>query len=225
MTGAAGGSQELNWRPILISAAVAAAMILTTVTCIRRGERASGRPVPAVPEPAAPGEPAAPPAERQVLAVPMFKQWDPAWGDDQLGASGGKMRYVGCTVACVAMTFRHFGIETNPKQLNDWLRRHDGYAARGLLKWEKCVEFAGGRAALDYLGDADHARMRAALAAGRPVIVKVRLESGIHHWLLVVGAEGREYLVNDPLNLSPEPARLSDYGPYLYAMRIFRKAR
>jgi hypothetical protein len=67
--------------------------------------------------------------------------------------------------------------------------------------------------------------MRAALAAGRPAIVKVLLEGGVNHWLLVVGTEGREYLVNDPLNLSPEPAKLSDYGRYLYAMRIFRKVR
>jgi ABC-type bacteriocin/lantibiotic exporter with double-glycine peptidase domain len=152
----------------------------------------------------------------------MFKQWDPAWGDDALGGSGEKLRYVGCTVACVAMIFKFYGLETDPKRLNDWLKSRDGYTGQGLLKWDKCVEYAGGRVALEYVGEPDEPRMRRALAAGRPAIVKVLLEGGVNHWVLVVGTEGPDYLVNDPLNLDGGPARLSSYGRRVYALRIFR---
>jgi len=155
--------------------------------------------------------------------VPLFKQWDPAWGDDNLGNTREKMRYAGCTVSCVAMTFAHLGVPATPKGLNDWLKANGGFTSNGLLIWSKAVEFTGGRLLLDYAGEGDGARIDRALAAGRPVLVKVMLEGGIPHWVLVVGTEGREYLVNDPLGLEKEPIKLSTFGGRIYAMRIFRK--
>lgn len=169
--------------------------------------------------------PAEAPAPRRVIDVPMYKQWNPSWGDDKLGPTSEPMRNVGCTVSCVAMVFQHYSIEATPKTLNAWLSAHDGYTPRGWLKWEKCVEFSGGRVVMEYNGEPDSARLAASLGKGRPVIVKVMLDGGVQHWVLVVGTEGREFLVNDPLNLTPWPVKLSSLGPRIYAMRIFRKAR
>jgi hypothetical protein len=180
-----------------------------------------GRPVAVapVPDPIPPSTPAAP--DRRVLPVPLFKQWDPAWGDDALGDTREKMRYAGCTVSCVAMTFTHLGVPATPKSLNDWLRARGGFTPTGLLIWSKAVEYTGGRVRLEYAGEGDAARIDRALAAGRPAIVKVMLPGNVPHWVLVVGTEGREYLVNDPLGLEKEPVRLSAFGGRVHAMRIF----
>ncbi len=180
----------------------------------RRARRAD-RPVPARPRARA--------AKRELLAVPLYKQWDPAWADQEIGGTGEKMSRIGCLVCCVAMVFSHYGIETSPEELLAYLNRNDGFTERGWLKWGPAADFSRGRARLDYRGDADPARIDAELAAGNPVIVKVMLPGGITHWVLVVGREGREYLVNDPLGEEKEPVKLSRFGEMIYAMRIFRK--
>lgn len=206
-------------RTIWIAAAVAGAGLVVAL-CLasrRRSSETPGGPV------AVEQAPAPQPGQRRVLPVPLFKQWDPAWGDDNLGGTQERLRYAGCTVCCVAMTFTHLGVPTTPRQLNDWLRANGGFTPRGLLVWAKAVEFTGGRLRLEYAGEGDGAgpRIDGALSAGRPVIVKVMLEGGIPHWVLVVGTEGGEYLVNDPLGLEREPVRLSAFGGRVHAVRIF----
>jgi hypothetical protein len=176
----------------------------------------SGRPTAAAPA-------AGVAADRRALPVPMLKQWDPRWGADNLGNTREPLGAAGCTVSCAAMSFTHLGVPTTPKQLNDWLTANGGFTPGGLLVWSKCVEFTGGRVSLDYFGEPDCARIDRALAAGRPAIVRVELSGGVQHWVLVVGTEGGEYLINDPLSLDPGATRLSTCGGRIYALRIFRK--
>jgi hypothetical protein len=172
----------------------------------------------------APSRPAqAGPSDRSVLPVPLYKQWDRRWADHPLGRTSEKMRNVGCTVSCVAMVFSGWGLEVTPGELNAWLRDHDGYTERGWLRWDKCAEYSGGRFVLDYFGEADGALIERALAAGRPPIIKVILPSGAPHWVVVVGREGGEYLVNDPLDDSTGPVSLERLGGRAWALRVFRK--
>jgi hypothetical protein len=211
----------------LILYCLAAGFLVAAAVCLHLGWNRESTTEPqdaAASAPPVRSDQATPAFGRRLLAVPMFKQWDQAWGDDGLGGSGEKLRFAGCTVSCVAMVFRHGGLDTDPGRLNAWLIAHGGYTAGGLLRWEKCVEYAGGRLALDYHGDPDLAYLHRSLAAGRPAIVKIRLEGGMPHWVVVVGNEGRELLVNDPLGAAPGPSRLSDFGSQLYAMRVFRPA-
>jgi len=232
MGDSAGSRERVRRAAILALCAAAAGLILAAGLRIRYLLDSRSR-SPSLAEGAA-AVPSASPAPssatpspsdgRVLLGVPMFKQWDPAWGGDALGGSGEQLRCVGCTVSCVAMVFRHYGIEADPGRLNAWLKGNGGYTARGWLKWDKCVEYSGGRAALEYIGEPDAARMGRAFEAGRPAIVKVLLDGGVQHWVLVVGREGSDWLVNDPLNLSFEPVRLSDYRSGALALRIFRKA-
>ena len=174
----------------------------------------------AAPAPAAPTDAA---AARSVLAVPLFKQWDPRWADQPLGRTSEKMRDVGCTVSCVAMVFSAGGLPTTPGELNAWLREHGGYTERGWLIWGKCAEYSGGRLVLDYFGEPDVAVIERALDAGRPAIVKVVLPGGAPHWVVVVGREGGQYLVNDPLDDSTGPVSLERLGGRAWALRVFRK--
>jgi len=207
---------------LITASAVLAGAVLTFAFWFARGRRAdaaqAGRPVTVAPEPTA-----ASAADRRLLPAPMYKQWDPRWGGEALGNTAQKMRDAGCTVSCAAMSFTHLGVPATPKQLNDWLKANDGFTPKGLLVWSKCTEFSGGKLALDYFGAPDSARIDAALAAGRPAIARVELPGGIQHWVLIVGTEGGEYLINDPLSIDPGAAKISTCGRNIYALRIFRK--
>jgi hypothetical protein len=187
----------------------------------------AGPPAAAVEEaPRAPAAAAAetpPAAGPRVLTVPMFKQWDPRWAGDRLGDTRTALANAGCTVSCAAMVLAHLGLDADPGKLNAWLRAHGGYTGRGWLVWEKCAEYSGGRAALDYLGEPEAAVIERALAAGRPAIVKLFLAGGAQHWVLVVGRDGEDWLVNDPLDRSEGPVRLARGDGRIAALRVFRR--
>lgn len=199
-------------RHLLLAPPLAGALLL--VACWRAGGLAD-RPVSTRAARSAAG--------RIQLDVPLYKQWDARWAGERIGGSGEEIRRVGCVVSCVAMVFAHYRIEVTPKELNDYLKSHDGYTGRGWLKWEVSAAFAAGRVAFAHEGGADHGRIDACLARGDPVIVKVMLAGGVPHWVLVVGKEGTEYLVNDPLGTEPYPVPLSRLGELMYAMRVFRR--
>ena len=162
--------------------------------------------------------------EVKIAGVPLYKQWDPSWGGDLVGASGQEMRSIGCLVCCVAMVYSHYGLSTDPGGLNSWLSGKGGYTSTGLLRWEPCVAYSRGAARLDYNGPADQFRLDSELGLGNPVIVKVRMPSGVSHWVLVIGKRGSEYLVNDPLGPERVPVPLARFGSRIYSMRVFRRA-
>lgn len=159
-----------------------------------------------------------------VLQVPLYKQWNVSWADDEIGGSGEKLRYVGCTVSCVAMLFSYYGIQVTPKEMNEYLKKHGGYTQQGWLKWQKCADYTQGCVLLKYVGSPDHERIDENLEEKNPVIVKVFLRNGIPHWVLIVGKEGNKYIINDPLGPESKPISLLRYGTKMYALRIYKKA-
>jgi hypothetical protein len=158
-----------------------------------------------------------------IPGVPLYKQWDPRWGGDEVAPSGAKMSEIGCMVCCVAMLYDYYGFETDPKRLNDYLSRNGGYTRRGLLRWSPCAEYTGGRARLVYRGDYHPERVEGELSNANPVIVQVKLPSGIFHWVLVVGKAEGDYWVHDSLGGEKAPVKLSRFGRMVCAMRILRK--
>jgi len=201
-----------RWHHLLALPLAAGAMLLLLFVSRAERHRAEARPIPTRGGASA----------RFLIDVPLYKQWDARWGGESIGGSGEEMRRVGCVVSCVAMLFTHYGLDLTPRELNDYLRAHGGYTERGWLRWTTCEKLAEGRAVFDYRGGADHARIDACLAERNPPIVKVVLPGGAPHWVLVVGKEGREYLVNDPLGPEPYPVRLSGLAEFMCAMRVFR---
>jgi hypothetical protein len=166
------------------------------------------------PIPAAGGEP----LQLAVLRTLHFQQTDPRWAKQQIGGSGETLSKVGCTICCVAMVLNHHGVSTTPEDLNEALKRADGYTAQGLLKWDSIFRITQGKIRPSYIGPADAEKIDSALKNGHPVIAKVMLRNVIQHWVLIVGKEGSEYLVRDPLK--NELTKLSTVSSKIHAIRI-----
>ena len=162
------------------------------------------------------------PLQLAVLNTPHFLQTDPRWAKQQIGGSGETLSRVGCTICCVAMVLNSYGVSLTPHELNEALKLADGYTASGLLKWDSVPRLTKGRVLPFYIGSPDVEKIDSALKNGHPVIAKVMLRNLIQHWVLIVGKEGTEYLVRDPLN--PEITKLSAVGTNIYAIRILRPA-
>ena len=137
---------------------------------------------------------------RLELAVPLFKQSDEKWRDDPLGGvpENGTLGGEGCAVAAAAMVFKFYGIDTDPQQLNWFLAFAGGYTERGWIYWDRAAWFAPNRVRHIYEDLPSYQLIDSNLARGNPVIVRVRLSSGVTHFVVIAGKDGFDYLVRDP---------------------------
>jgi hypothetical protein len=131
--------------------------------------------------------------------VPSFRQSDEKWRDDPLGgsAANGTLGGEGCAVAAVAMVLKFYGVETDPQELNWFLTSVDGYTERGWIYWDRAAWFAPDRVKHAYEDLASYQLIDSNLAGGNPVIVRVRLPSGVTHFVVIAGKDGFDYLVRD----------------------------
>jgi hypothetical protein len=137
---------------------------------------------------------------RVELAVPSFRQSDEKWSDDPLGEvpENGTIGGEGCAVAAAAMVFKFYGIDVDPQQLNWFLSGVGGYTDRGWLYWDRAAWFAPDRVRHIYEDLPSYALIDSNLAQGNPVIVRVRLQNGITHFVVIAGKDGFDYLIQDP---------------------------
>jgi hypothetical protein len=137
---------------------------------------------------------------RVVLTVPSFRQGDEKWSDDPLGGveANGTIGGEGCAVAAAAMVFKFYGIEVDPQQLNWFLTNVGGYTEQGWIYWDRAAWFAPDRVRHVYEDLASYQLIDSNLSRGNPVIVRVRLSSGITHFVVIAGKNGLDYLVQDP---------------------------
>ena len=137
---------------------------------------------------------------RLELAVPSFRQGDERWGDDPLGGApeNGTLGGEGCATAAAAMVFKFYGIDVDTQQLNWFLSEVGGYTERGWLYWDRAAWFAPDRVRHVYEDLPSYRLIDWNLAHGNPVIVRVRLRSGITHFVVIAGKQGFDYLVRDP---------------------------
>ena len=120
------------------------------------------------------------------------------------------------------MALDYYGVKATPRELNDFLKQNDGYTIRGWLKWNAVPRFTGDKVVMDYIGAPTHVRIDRALRANQPVIAKVFINGIIPHWVLIVGKDGGDYLMRDPLGDGKTIQRLSEYGSKIYAIRTLR---
>ena len=137
---------------------------------------------------------------RLELPVPSFRQGDERWSEDPLGGveENGTMGSAGCAVAAAAMVFQSYGIKVDPQQLNWFLTATDGYTEQGWLYWDRAAWFAPDRVRHVYEDLPSYQLIDSNIAHGNPVIVRVRLGSGITHFVVIAGKDGFDYLVRDP---------------------------
>jgi len=157
-----------------------------------------------------------------MIETPIYLQHDRAWEGERIGGTGETLGSVGCTVCCLAMGLGHFGFERTPKELNAWLKANEGYSPRGWLRWETVSKLTAGKVRVDFRAPLNHETIDAALKARQPVLAKVFINRAITHWVLVVGKEGTEYLIQDPLSVRKKPERLSSYTSGVHAIRILK---
>lgn len=137
---------------------------------------------------------------RVELPVPLFRQSDEQWSDDPLGGvpDNGTIGGQGCAVAAAAMVFTSYGIDVDPQQLNWFLTAVGGYTDRGWLYWDRAAWFAPDRVRHVYEDLPSYQLIDSNLDRRNPVIVRVRLQSGITHFVVLAGKDGFDYLVRDP---------------------------
>ena len=145
---------------------------------------------------------------RVVIPVPVFVQDDPRWTFDLLGPTYETLGQAGCAVTSAAMVLADYGVETDPQRLNQYLTTHGGYTEDGRIYWEKAAEVAPyGQVEKAYEDLPTYAQLDQNLQAGNPVIVRLTLRNGHSHFVVLVGKQGWDYLIQDP-------ARSPSWGIY-----------
>ena len=132
------------------------------------------------------------------IQLPVFAQDDPRWSDVRLGPSTDTLGDEGCAVTSAAMVVAFYGIKTDPRRLNAFLTRAGGFSDDGLIDWSRVPSIAPDQLELAYNGGPSYKLIDSNLLAGNPVIALIPLPNGGYHFVVIVGKEGRDYLIRDP---------------------------
>lgn len=163
---------------------------------------------------------------RVEIDVPSFRQNDPRWGQDLLGPTDGTLGAEGCAVSSTAMVLASYGIDTDPQRLNAFLKEHEGFTPEGWLYWEKAAEIAPERVRHVYENPASYRLIDTNLLHGNPVIVKLRLQSGITHFVVIAGKTGKDYLTRDPgAGAAKGLYPLRELGSKIEGLRFYEKLK
>jgi hypothetical protein len=154
-----------------------------------------------------------------------YLQRDARWASDPIGGSGKPLQNVGCAICCLSMALAEYGIHRTPGQLNDGLKRINGYNEKGWVYWSAIEPLTGGKAHVEYMHNPALAGIERALALGQPVLVKVAPTGMLQHWVLLAGRDGREFLMKDPLDGTKSLKHLSSLGSQILAVRIVKKGK
>ena len=162
---------------------------------------------------------------RLVLNVPQFLQSDPRWKNDPLGPSSDTLGQAGCAITSLAMLFQFYGVKTDPQQLNWYLTANDGYTPEGWVYWDRATWLAPLTVNFRYENLPSYRLIDTNLAAGNPVIVRIRFPNGITHFVVICGKDGFDYLIRDPSHFGAEKGiyPLKDFGSDIEALRFYQK--
>ena len=162
---------------------------------------------------------------RLELPVPLFLQGDPAWGHEPVGRSVHTMGQVGCAVTSATMVLKFYGVDTDPGRMNDYLRDHGGYTEDNDLIWEGPASLAPSQVRQAYEDLPSYYLIDSNLLHHNPVIVRLRLASGITHFVVVMGKQGFDYLIRDPsqAGLRKGVYPLRELGSKIEALRYYQK--
>ena len=153
-----------------------------------------------------------------------YRQRDKRWAAEPIGGSGKPLAAVGCTICCLSMALNQQGIDLKPAELNRELKKVNGFTSKGWLYWPAIAAITGGKVEAKILWHPTLSEIERALAAGDPVIVKVAPPPMIQHWVLLVGREGREFLMKDPLDHTQTVKPLSSLGSRILAARVVKRS-
>jgi GH25 family lysozyme M1 (1,4-beta-N-acetylmuramidase) len=168
-----------------------------------------------------------PPQTIGPLELDIYGQKDPRWSGEKLGTSSVTIGAYGCLLSCAAMVCKYYGKDTDPSKLNQDLIAINGYESGNLLKWG-AIETIYPDIVLDwdrFLANPTDVDIDAVLERDQPVIVQVDYNLATsaleQHWVIIVGKEGSDYLIIDPIDAST--AYLSRYGNEALRMAVYKQ--
>lgn len=163
---------------------------------------------------------------RLELPVHRFAQEDPRWSDDPLGPTQATMGAEGCAVSSSAMVLAFYGQDVDPGRLNAFLAMNGGFTPEGWLYWEKAADYVPGIVRHAYEDLPSYFLIDSNLLRGNPVIVRIRLRTGIAHFVVIVGKTGFEYLIQDPASAGESGVYpLRKLTPEIEALRFYERIR
>lgn len=174
--------------------------------------------------PPSPSIPAQGGKSMQVLlaeAEPYYLQRDPRWAGEALAPTKQTMSAVGCLVCSLAMGSAALGAPVDPGTLNRRLGASGGYTRDAWVIWDKVSPATG--VGVTVHARPEHAILDEALERGELPVVKFILPSGAPHWVLVVGKDGTDYLVKDPLVADRSLVKLGTRTTAIQAVRVLRR--
>lgn len=171
--------------------------------------------------------------QRVEIPLPHFAQNDPLWSANPLGSTPSTLGGEGCAVTSAAMVLAGYGraigsgAAIDPGKLNAFLTTlPGGYTPEGWIYWEKAVEIDPALTAQllpHYEDKGSYFWIDWNLLHGNPVIVRLRYENGITHFVVVVGKDGFDYLTLDPGNgFGKGVYPLREFGSDIEAVRFYR---
>jgi len=161
---------------------------------------------------------------RLTLQVTPYLQGDMRWGMDRLGETPATLEEEGCAVTSAAMVLSAYGYDVDPGRLNHFVTSEGGYTPEGWLYWEAAAAYPPSTYEKAYEDEASHFLIDWNLLRKNPVIARVRFPNGITHFVVIVGKEGFDYLIQDPGrdgNKGIYP--LKELGVPIEAIRYYRK--
>ena len=156
-------------------------------------------------------------------AVTYYLQNDPQWSSDKLGASNSTMGKEGCLVASIATVVNYFGIKYTPQELNNIFTVNGVLNENGQVIW---MNIKNAIPDIDYQYDRvfNAKTIENLLGEGLLPIIEVKYKGfGAKHWVVIIGSDGTDFLVMDPLNQNKSPAKLSEHGGRAFAYRVLLK--
>ncbi|CAG0964655.1 hypothetical protein METP3_01060 [Methanosarcinales archaeon] len=165
------------------------------------------------------------------MDVPVYKQGTPSvWAGDQLGTCASTIGTEGCAVTSVEMVFKYYGVQTDPRDLNNWLKGNNGYTNGCWIRWDIAAGRSGGTVQFinqysypNPLTTAELNLINSELDSGYPVIAEVRTSSGSQHFVVITGRSGSTYNINDPANgdKSTLNARYGNPSTAIWGIRLY----
>lgn len=154
--------------------------------------------------------------------VRIYLQNSPEWNTLKLGNSNLSIGGYGCLLAVIASSMYELGYDYNLKELNKLFKQGNVYTSRGNIIWYK-INNLFPKINYKYKRIFGSNTMERDLSNGLLPIVKVKYyQTGIFHWVLIVGSNENGFLVIDPLKQDKKLINLSVHGK-VYAYRVLIK--
>lgn len=166
-------------------------------------------------------------ARREIPGMPVFfRQDDPAWAGDTMGAPDRTLGKAGDGVSCLASLVEMqqlpapFEGAVDPGTVNAWLCANGAYDRKGDLDWSKAAKLLGVQLVERQPGWGVARTMESLLQREIYPVLRVKLrDTGAYHDVLAVGTVHGEFVIMDPLDSAGIPNSLSIYDNRIYSVK------